>query len=142
MFPPSIGDLHLFLAAKRWVAGDQEKGYGEKKKSVLTPLTHTRTHRYRRKNTPPNTRWCFWNLFPFFHDQKKRKKKTTPKKHAFCILGYRSIQPPLLRSRKDEYQVRHDSENFINKLMIAAWRTRKQTSRKKVRRTAKMRVFG
>lgn len=36
-----------------------------------------------------------------------------------------------MRSRKDEYQVRHDSENFINNLMIAAWWTRKQTSWKK-----------
>ncbi len=79
----------------------------------------------------------FLESVSFYHDQKKDNSQETRILHTWVQIH---TQPPL-RSWKDEYQVRHDSENFINKLMIAAWRTRKQTSRKKVRRTAKMRVF-
>lgn len=112
----------------------------KKKKTVLTPLTHTHVHTDTDAKIPlqiPDGVFGICFLVVFFHD---KKKKTTPKEHAFCILGYGTIQLPL-RSWKDEYQVRHDSENFINKLMIAAWRTRKD-KQKKVRHTAKMRYFG
>lgn len=104
------------------MAGDQDEGYGEKKNSSHPPNTHMYTQIQTQKY-PSKYQMVFLesvSLFFFF----MTKKKTTPKEHAFCILGYGAIQLPL-RSWKDEYQVRHDSENFINKLMIAAWRTRK-----------------
>ncbi len=109
----------------------------KKKISSHPPNTHTYTQIQTQKY-PSKYQMVFLESVSFFHDQKK-KKKTTPKKHAFCILGYRSIQPPL-RSRKDEYQVRHDSENSINNWWCGLANT-KTDEQKKVCRTAKMRCL-
>lgn len=76
-------DWHLFLAAKWRVARDQEASYGEK---IIT-FQHVHT-------PPPNTRWHFWNPFPFFCGYYKRKtpKRThtsTNQYHSFTNSKYR-----------------------------------------------------
>jgi len=67
-----------------------ERKKKKKKKTVLTPQhTHTNTD---AKNTPPNTRWCFWNLFPcfFFFMTKEKKKKDNSQRPRILHTWVRS----------------------------------------------------
>lgn len=121
--PPSIGDLHLFLAAKRWVAGDQEESYREKK-HFSPPNTHTQI---QTQIYPSKYQMVFLESVSIFSWQKK----TTPMKHTFCILGYGCIQLARTAAAFTERRVSSETwqQNFINKLMSVAWRTRKPTRR-------------
>lgn len=115
---PSSASDTFFLAAEWRVAQDQE-GYEEKKDHFSPPPLspqHTHTHIHTDKYTPPNTRWCFWNLFPFF--PRLLKKWQLPRNTHYAYLhtnSHTSFKTQNTHSWKDEYQLRRGSQYFTNK---------------------------